>query len=79
MAAAAAWLAASIAEAARAGERAYRGAGGVAEEAIGGVRTVEALGGERRERARYAGIIFKNFFFPGIMIMECAVRGNHNQ
>ncbi len=69
MAAAAAWLAASIAEAARAGERAYLGAGGVAEEAIGGVRTVAALGGERRERARYrdAGIIFNNIF-SGIIL-----------
>ena len=56
MAGAAAWLSTSLAEAARAGERAYRGAGGVAEEAIGGVRTVAALGGERRERARCAGI-----------------------
>jgi ABC-type multidrug transport system fused ATPase/permease subunit len=48
------WMAKNLAEFSKMGERAYRGAGGVAEEAISGIRTVASLCGERREKERYA-------------------------
>jgi ATP-binding cassette, subfamily B (MDR/TAP), member 1 len=54
VAGAGAWMAKHLSEFAKAGERAYRGAGGVAEEALSGVRTVASLCGERREKERYA-------------------------
>jgi ATP-binding cassette, subfamily B (MDR/TAP), member 1 len=53
IACAGAWMAKHLSEFAKAGERAYRGAGGVAEEALSGVRTVASLCGERREKDRY--------------------------
>ena len=48
------WMAKNLAEFSRMGERAYRAAGGVAEQAISGIRTVASLSGERREKERYA-------------------------
>ena len=47
-------MARSLAECARASDAAYAAAAGAAEEALGAVRTVAALCGERRERARYS-------------------------
>ncbi len=54
IAGASAWMARSLAECAQASEEAYAAAGSAAEEALGAIRTVAALCGERRERARYA-------------------------
>ncbi len=54
VAGASSWMAKSLAECSEAGEAAYTAAGGVAEEAIAGIRTVASLCGERRERDRYS-------------------------
>jgi ATP-binding cassette, subfamily B (MDR/TAP), member 1 len=48
------WMAKNLADFSKLGERAYRNAGGVAEQAISGVRTVASLCGERREKERYS-------------------------
>ncbi len=48
------WMAKNLAEFSKMGERAYRSAGGVAEQAISGIRTVASLCGERREKERYS-------------------------
>ncbi len=48
------WMAKNLANFAKMGERAYRSAGGVAEQAISGIRTVASLSGERREKERYS-------------------------
>ena len=48
------WMAKNLADFSKLGERAYRNAGGVAEQAISGIRTVASLCGERREKERYS-------------------------
>eukprot|EP00960_Hanusia_phi_P066258 766354-Hanusia_phi.AAC.1 len=53
LAGAGAWMAKNLADLATRGERAYRSAGAVAEQAITGIRTVASLRGEERENQRY--------------------------
>jgi len=54
LAGAGAWMAINLASLTTIGEKAYRGAGGVAEQAISGIRTVQSLSGEDREEQRYS-------------------------
>jgi len=54
LAGAGAWMAINLASLTTIGEKAYRGGGGVAEQAISGVRTVQSLSGEEREEQRYS-------------------------
>jgi len=48
------WMAVNLSSLTSMSEKAYRGAGGVAEQAISGIRTVQSLSGEEREKERYS-------------------------
>jgi ATP-binding cassette subfamily B (MDR/TAP) protein 1 len=48
------WMAVNLSSLTTIGEKSYRSAGGVAEQAVSGIRTVQSLSGEERENERYS-------------------------
>jgi ATP-binding cassette subfamily B (MDR/TAP) protein 1 len=48
------WMAVNLSSLTTIGEKSYRAAGGVAEQAVSGIRTVQALSGEKKEKDLYS-------------------------